>query len=181
MYFNLSTFYKLSKGMIIIVMTAMIIGASSLMILRAGQREVYSVQSGSMAPTINRGDAVVLSRKYPDLQRGDIVTYQSARDAGTLITHRIVRVEHDTGKIITQGDGSAYADNPIARQQVVGQVSHVLPFTGYVLDAYRHPIGLVFALYLPAAIIIAGELRRLARYYSTRHYVLRSYLHHVPR
>ncbi|HSH55597.1 MAG TPA: signal peptidase I [Candidatus Limnocylindrales bacterium] len=181
MFSNAYTPSKFSKVLLVALIAVMLLIAGLLLVLRSGQREVYSVQSTSMAPTINRGDAVVLSRSFSNLKRGDIITYRSSDTPQVFITHRIISVDRERNQVTAQGDGSAYADRPIASSQVVGQVTQTLPFFGYVLDAFRHPLGLVLGLYIPAAIIVADEFRRLARYYATRHYVLHNYLHHVRR
>ena len=95
-----------------------------------------AVLSGSMSPTFNRGDAVVV-RKLDDgekqrLERGDIIQYQSG---SKYVVHRIVEITNDeNGNIqyITKGDHNNTNDSKaVSVDQIVGKVSFVIPYIGY--------------------------------------------------
>ncbi len=178
---TVSSNFRFVKRAVTVIVVAMLLLAATLLLLRAGNREVYSVRSGSMAPTIRKGDAVVVAKTYGNLTRGDIVSFHPAGQANLTITHRISEIDTNRNRIVTYGDGATHADTPIGLQQVIGKVIWTAPYVGYAFDAIKHPLGLVLAVYAPAAVIIVSELRRLARHYATRRYVLRGYLHHVSR
>ncbi|PYG87096.1 signal peptidase [Ruminiclostridium sufflavum DSM 19573] len=66
--------------------------------------QLYTVQSGSMSPTLPIG-SIILSKKTDDaaaLKAGDIVTFSLN---GAVVTHRIIEVINDNGiKYRTKGD-----------------------------------------------------------------------------
>ena len=87
---------------------------------------VLVVTSGSMAPTFNAGDLIVIVRQPEpeDLQPGMIVTFQTKE--GDVITHRIVRIEPE-GYIKTKGDANEDIDRWIGED---GQEYHILRVAG---------------------------------------------------
>lgn len=134
------------------------------------QQEVrlLSVQTGSMAPALRPGDAVAVRQvETADLKPGDVISFRSPADPGVVITHRIVRVGSADGiiTIITKGDSNASADQPLKPSLVIGRVERSLPNAGYLIDFIHSPAGLIAGVYLPAAFLVFGELRRLTAYY----------------
>ena len=95
-----------------------------------------AVLSGSMSPTFNRGDAVVVRKlnKYEkqNLEKGDVIQYTSG---SKYVVHRIVEITNDEfGNIqyITKGDHNNTRDTmPVSLDQIVGKVSFSIPFIGY--------------------------------------------------
>lgn len=85
---------------------------------------IFEVATGSMADSINIGDAVIvkINDKYKE---NDVVTYKSGND---YITHRVVGVDNDF--IITKGDANNVNDNPIDKGLVLGKVVKVIPELG---------------------------------------------------
>ncbi len=95
-----------------------------------------AVLSGSMSPTFNRGDAVVVRKldagEKKRLERGDIIQFQSG---ARYVIHRIEEVSNDEyGNIeyITKGDHNNTTDSkPVSADEVIGKASFVIPFIGY--------------------------------------------------
>lgn len=95
-----------------------------------------AVLSGSMSPTFNRGDAVVV-RKLTDaekqeLKEGDIIQFIS----GTrYVVHRIYDITNDeygNKLFITKGDNNNTIDSgTVSLDRVIGKVSFVIPLIGY--------------------------------------------------
>lgn len=77
---------------------------------------VFSVKTGSMAPSIKQNDVILVkSQDYYEVD--DIVTYKEDK---SYITHRIISVRgHD---IITQGDANNAKDSSITDDMVIGKV-----------------------------------------------------------
>lgn len=147
-------------------------------------RAVLSVQTGSMQPAIRPGDAVVVrnasaaltANSTPsNLRVGDIVTFWSPSQPDTLITHRIVNISPASGMVITKGDALDAPDTAINADAILGKVEHIVPGAGYGLSILRRPIGLAAAVYLPAAVLIYGEISRLMHHYDRRFYRLAAY------
>jgi signal peptidase I len=137
---------------------------------------LLSVQTGSMVPTFLPGDAVVTRKvSLGELQVGDIITYRNPAHQEVLVSHRLISVNHQTGKLITEGDALNLQDIPFPYYLVVGRVTAIVPSGGYVLDWLHRPIGLLTVVYIPAALILLAEARRLARQYAKPYYQLYSY------
>ena len=81
---------------------------------------VLSTETGSMSPTIEVGDIIIM--KIGDaIKEHDIITY---KQDDVLITHRIEQIEGDT--IITKGDYNNIQDEPIERNQVIGKAVYII-------------------------------------------------------
>lgn len=93
-----------------------------------------AIATGSMEPSIQIGDAVILCQEDPaDLQTGDIIRYEKN---GKSVIHRIVDIrETKNGKtgFITKGDSNTSPDTGIVLPEAVtGKVICTLPKFGYV-------------------------------------------------
>ena len=95
-----------------------------------------AVLSGSMSPTFNRGDAVVVNKlntkEKGELKKGDIIQFESRTK---YVVHRIVEVTNDNygnKQFITKGDHNNTIDEgKVALEDVKGKVSFVIPLIGY--------------------------------------------------
>ena len=95
-----------------------------------------AVLSGSMSPTFNRGDAVVVNklttREKGELKKGDIIQFVSGTK---YVVHRIVDITNDAygnKQFITKGDHNNAIDaDKVALEDVKGKVSFVIPLIGY--------------------------------------------------
>ena len=95
-----------------------------------------AVLSGSMSPTFNRGDAVVVNKlntkEKGELKKGDIIQFVSGTK---YVVHRIVEVTNDNygnKQFITKGDHNNTIDEgKVALEDVKGKVSFVIPLIGY--------------------------------------------------
>ena len=118
---------------------------------------IMVVLSGSMAPSLLAGDAVLIRSGANPIQEGDIVTFQRE---GQLVTHRVVGVE--SGQLVTQGDANNAPDPwPVPLSAVEGVYVLRLPFLGYLVWFARKPIGWVALVILPATVLVIGEVRNL--------------------
>lgn len=127
--------------------------------------QLLSVQSGSMAPNITVGDAVLVRPVAEDeLQVGDVVSFYAADLAGALVTHRVVSVS-ESGQVTTKGDNNAQEDAVLDPNLLVGRVGYQFANLGYAIDFVRSRLGLALLVYLPAVLIVAGEARKLVGYF----------------
>ena len=106
---------------------------------------LFEVQTGSMSGTIEAGDWIVV--KYnKNIEVDDIITF---KQNGEFITHRVI--ESYNGTYITKGDVNNTEDEPISKEQVVGEVVKVLPGFGIIRSTLFNPfvlIALIITLYL---------------------------------
>ena len=95
-----------------------------------------AVLSGSMSPTFNRGDAVVV-KKLKDqeklsLKEKDVIQFVSGNK---YVIHRIVGVDNDeygNKLFITKGDHNNGIDSDkVSLDQVIGKASFTIPYIGY--------------------------------------------------
>jgi signal peptidase I len=129
----------------------------------------YSVQSGSMVPTLHRGDLVV-SVRPGSLSVGDVVSYPSASIPGQLVTHRVAAISR--GYVTTKGDNLLTADPPVVAAAIKGKSVAAIPWAGYVFDRLRTPLGLALIVYLPALAVVVGELWLVTGHFKYRPYQL---------
>jgi len=95
-----------------------------------------AVMSGSMSPTFNRGDAVVINKltkqEKNELKKGDIIQFISGTK---YVVHRIVDIDNDNygnRVFITKGDHNNANDvGSVTLENVIGKVSFVIPWIGY--------------------------------------------------
>jgi signal peptidase len=159
----------------VICIALALLAVSGVVVWRQQHLMVLSVQSASMAPMLQPGDAVVVRQvAASQLKVGDIVSYSRLSTDGKSIrvTHRIVAIDSSTGRLVTQGDDNATADLSISSSQVTGRAERRFANAGYTVDFLRSPKGLAVLIYAPALTLVVIELRRLTRYFKPvyRHY-----------
>lgn len=92
--------------------------------------KIVAIDGGSMAPALEAGDAVVLTRPPMNPKPGMVLTLQMD---GGIVTHRVVASKPD-GTLITQGDAnSTWEEWAPGTARVVGRVRLRLPLLGRVL------------------------------------------------
>ena len=97
---------------------------------------IAAVRSGSMEPTINRGDAIIINKNIvkdlSKLKKGDILVF---RKNNQTYTHRIVEIkeENEQYKIKTKGDRKENSiDNWVVNNKdIVGTVEEKISYIGY--------------------------------------------------
>ena len=81
---------------------------------------VFSTSTGSMSPTMEKGD-IVFVKIGENAEKGDIITYKKDK---AIITHRIINIEGEN--IIAQGDNNNTPDDPIQKDAIIGKVTHII-------------------------------------------------------
>lgn len=130
------------KRVIHVAMTAfnIVIAGGMLFLLVTGGR-LTVVTSGSMTPTLNVGDIVVVTPTQ-NLQNGTIAVYVGER---SLVIHRIVGVtmgNNGTILYIFKGDANDDIDpNPVPREYVMGKMSFKIPSLGLPVMLLTESVG----------------------------------------
>ena len=86
---------------------------------------LFEVSSGSMQPTLDINDVILVKITNKDLKKDDIITFVSDN---AIITHRIVFIDEE--KITVKGDNNNVADTQITTDNVIGKVIHIYPHLG---------------------------------------------------
>ncbi|NIQ32890.1 MAG: signal peptidase I [Nitrososphaeria archaeon] len=131
---------------------------------------LYTVQSGSMAPTIPAG-SIVLVKPAAEYREGDVITFKSASERylekpTSTITHRIYKVLEEEGKVVylSKGDFNPSPDSePVTRELVLGKVIFSVPLIGYPVSFARTVPGLVILIVIPATILIYSEILNIKK------------------
>ncbi len=108
----------------------------------------FEVATGSMADTIEVGDAVVVELTK-DVKENDIIVYKEDDD---FITHRLIEI-NENGDFVTKGDANNTEDKPISESQVLGKVIYIIPKLGIWRRAILSPQVLILTTTL---IILLG-------------------------
>lgn len=103
--------------------------------LTSGYFKYYSIAiaSGSMMPTIRKGDIVIVDQKFKskNLEEGQII---AVKYRGRIIVHRIEKLtrEKDDIYIYTKGDNNNTSDNyVVTKDMIIGIANYKIPFIGY--------------------------------------------------
>src|SRR5947209_12712197 len=110
---------------------------------------IDTVMSGSMAPTINTGDLVLVGKLRHAPHIGDVVVVGVPDDARKRygyppeVIHRVVRVAR--GRVQTKGDARQTADPfTVPAQSVDAHVVLVVPAVGRLFAFLGSPLGLLW-------------------------------------
>jgi signal peptidase len=124
------------------------------------------VQSGSMSPTIEVGDLIIVTAPEKGQKFGvdDVVTFWDGAPGGPLVTHRIVEVTtDDDGKTAyrTKGDANSAQDGTLVyAEDIVGTYYCRIPFLGDVAMFMQTIPGLIVCVVLPLALFIVYDVIR---------------------
>lgn len=123
------------------------------------------VTSGSMSPSINIGDIVLVSLEYEHVNVGDVIVFYDEY-LGALITHRVVDVTSEG--YITKGDANPQADPAIVeRDAILGKVVLTIPALGWIVVFARHA-GTLLAQSELVLVTLALLVVALMAYIATR-------------
>ena len=158
-----------------VLLGAVVSGALALIVLpKLNDARPLTVLSGSMIPTFDPGDVVVVrDTDATSLEVGDVITFQPLPDDPRLTTHRVEEVRYgvDGVSYVTQGDNNDAVDlEPVTPKQVRGEVWYVVPYVGYVsvwmagglLGSLVNLIAVGLLLY-GGGFLVAGLLERRRR------------------
>ncbi len=91
-------------------------------IIQRGSAVRMTVHGSSMFPTLVDGDQTVIAKvENEQIKKGDIVLLGGVKP----MIHRVIEVDHHTGRLITKGDAHNKHDVPSCINDVVGRVVKV--------------------------------------------------------
>jgi signal peptidase I len=117
----------------------------------------YAVDSGSMSPTFNTGALVVDLPVTPAtvFHIGDVITFHPT--PGYTATHRIAAIGPEG--ITTKGDANPSSDvGFIQPSMIAGRVAFSVPYGGFVVVFFQHPVGVVGLLLVLLALLGVWQL-----------------------
>jgi signal peptidase len=167
--FYLSSLYRrAAKEIVYIILVALLL----LVLVDFGLNLVFGVKyplavvmSGSMKPTLEPGDLILVQKVDPmNLKVGDIIVFEVPWSS-TPIVHRVVAIED--GKIFTKGDSNLYPDPGYrSPEDIYGKVIEVsgnpfrIPLVGYILAFTQTIYGKAILVVLLAIMVIRDIYRK---------------------
>jgi signal peptidase len=123
------------------------------------------VLSGSMEPTLPVGSLAIVEKVPADqVERGDVVTFNTPGDDESLTTHRIVGIEREDGRSAyrTRGDANE-VDDPwlIAQRGQMGRLVVDVPYAGYATRWLAQPEIRTGVVIVGAVLALLIILRRI--------------------
>lgn len=109
----------------------------------------FVVLTGSMSPTIEVGDLVIVKETEPEaISVGDVITYSVGND--NVVTHRVKDiVEEERLQFVTQGDANNVEDmNPVKHEDLVGKVMYHLGGVGAKVQFIQENIIIIVGLFI---------------------------------
>ena len=145
---------------VIIVIVAIAVIWISLQVVFGTSNPFYVVSSGSMIPTLEVYDVIVVEGNTPfqDVKKGDIIVFYSPAkyELGEerVIVHRVDSIISEEPRTLqTKGDANPRSmknvDYPITEKIYLGKVEFIIPQVGYITQILQPPIN-----YIIIAIII---------------------------
>lgn len=164
---------KIIKDVIIVGIVVLIIWIG-LQVIFGTANPFYVVSSGSMIPTLEVYDVIVVqgNTSFNDVKRGDIIVFFSpakyekflnGEPGGEerVIVHRVdlIMEEGDPKIVRTRGDNNPSSiqgiDFPITEKEYIGIVEYTIPQVGYVTKVLQPPVN-----YIIIAIIVGVMIMR---------------------
>ena len=101
--------------------------------------KTFTIISGSMEPTINIGDVIIIKKvDKDDIQTNDIITYNIR---GEIITHRVIdyKIINDEIVYTTKGDSNEVTDiQEVKYRNVEGKYINKIPKVGKILSLIKN-------------------------------------------
>lgn len=116
---------------------------------------LLEVVSGSMEPTIYKGDMIIINTKENDYKENDIITFRGKE--GEFVTHRIISINDKT--MITKGDNNNTEDDPTNMSNIVGKYVTKINGAGKIISSFKNPFTMVmiFVIGLLACILLSTD------------------------
>jgi signal peptidase len=123
------------------------------------------VLTGSMEPALKTGGLAFIDEGVSanSIGAGDIITFRDP-SAERQVTHRVAEVVHDDSRLSfrTKGDANDTADQTLVPAgNLVGREVFAVPEVGNWSNWIRAKDHLFMILWLPAGLVIAGELTNI--------------------
>lgn len=120
------------------------------------------VLSGSMETEIYTGDLVVVKKVKEDtIKEGDIIAFYTDSSKETIITHRIMEIKEEDGKIkyITKGDSNITKDaEEVDSDLVVGKYINIrMKGLGNTAMFLQTPTGMAVIISIPILILVVTQ------------------------
>jgi signal peptidase len=123
---------------------------------------LFAVESGSMEPTIRKGDVIFVSPQS-EYNVGDVISFNAPfGQTVKVITHRIVASEEGGTLFTTRGDFNRADDlDRVDKEDIIGKYSFRIPLIGYPIQFVKTGLGVVLLIVLPGLLIILNQINKI--------------------
>ncbi len=159
---KIAKFFKYAVNAVLVLLVLLGVFVVFSFVPFPGNYKVFTVQSGSMEPTIHTG-SMIFVRPEADYNVGDIITKRTD-DPKMTVTHRIVSKEELQGKVAfeTKGDANNAPDGEkFTKEGIIGKEVFKLPYIGYPVGYAKTVPGLILLIVVPAVIIVYDEMNKI--------------------
>lgn len=160
----LNVINKIYYIVILILLAIIIVCAIGI---KTSDLQFFIVLSGSMQPTFNVNDVVIVkTENINSVKEDDIITF---KENNSYVTHRAVHIDNiDRVRITTKGDNNNVSDkNKVTSDNFVGICKYIVPNGGYILSFIQSPMGIITLCCIPIILISIGStLSYLCKNYS---------------
>lgn len=113
-----------------------------------------------MEPAIKTGSIVFSTLQSEEINRGDIIVFQSPEDSKISVIHRVRDIEDD--KYTTKGDNNEKKDDwTVFKSNILGKVFFTIPYVGYLIDWMKTPLGFGVMFGIPALFLIISQIKKI--------------------
>ncbi len=148
--------------LIVILFAATYGGVEVLRVALHSDSPLMVVSSGSMIPTLNVGDIIIVRGVDPHIVTvGTIIIFHSPYEWDMPIVHRVIAVLNDGGQLFfeTKGDNNQVQDGwKVPAANLIGIYVLKIPYIGLISLELRGPLGVTLIILL-VALIIAVEYK----------------------
>lgn len=118
----------------------------------------FIVLSGSMEPTLNIGDMVIV-KDTKDIKIDDIISF---RVKNSVVTHRVFEIykEDDKEYYITKGDNNNEADTELLnKKDIEGKFVFKIPYIGKIILFFQKPLGILTVFLFLGAFLLISKIK----------------------
>ncbi len=122
----------------------------------------YGVVSGSMIPTLQIGDVIIVSNGgvFEQVSRGDIIVFNRPPVHDRVIVHRVFSVTDNRQGLVTKGDNNPSPDSwVVKREDYIGKVIFTIPKLGLLTSLIPPPPVNYILVFLLLVLIFVIEFR----------------------
>jgi len=113
-----------------------------------------------MRPKLNENDVIFVKKSLPDeIQKGDIISFTKENK---IITHRIVNIKEENGKILytTKGDNNEINDDfSVEYEEIYGKQLFKIPGIGLVVEYIQKTNGIINLIMIVLILFIFVNLK----------------------
>ncbi len=143
-----NTLYKRMLGIATYIITIIIFLA-----ILVGGFKPFVIASGSMEPSINVGDLVLMSHdNIRNIRIGDIIAYAIG---DRVVVHRVVEVYNESNNIYLKTKGDANRDSDpglVTEKMFLGRILYTIPRIGIIVLGFQY-VMVNYPFLLPATVV----------------------------